>query len=111
MVGDRMKARSPNHEKDLDTTTLLNGATDILGDDAPPLRISGPPKPNDGKVADGTAKTQPMLQLLNFRHESLEIASLRVLLVYIRIGYHFGPIGKECLDLWPRIASVANAIV
>lgn len=22
-----------------------------------------------------------------------------------------GPIGKECADLWPRIASAANAIV
>jgi len=22
-----------------------------------------------------------------------------------------GPIGKECVDLWPRIASAANAIV
>ncbi|KAI8009339.1 60S ribosomal protein L23 [Camellia lanceoleosa] len=22
-----------------------------------------------------------------------------------------GPIGKECADLWPRISSVANAIV
>ncbi|KAK9114962.1 hypothetical protein Syun_021759 [Stephania yunnanensis] len=54
------ESRSLNHEKDLDTTSppMVRPVRDILGDDAPPLRISRPPKPNDGKVADGTAKTQ-----------------------------------------------------
>ncbi|KAK9141875.1 hypothetical protein Syun_011275 [Stephania yunnanensis] len=58
------ESRSPNHEKDLDTTSppMVRPVRDILGEDAPPLRISGPPKPNDGKVADGTAKTQLSLQ-------------------------------------------------
>ncbi|KAK9170035.1 hypothetical protein Syun_002175 [Stephania yunnanensis] len=42
---------------------MVRPVRDILGDDAPPLRISGPPKPNDGKVADGTAKTQHRLSL------------------------------------------------
>ena len=42
-----------------------------------------------------------------------------VLLVVVLIGCRAvivgsaitGPIGKECADLWPRIASAANAIV
>lgn len=32
--------------------------------------------------------------------------------LYICVGSAItGPIGKECADLWPRIASAANAIV
>lgn len=40
-----------------------------------------------------------------------------LLLIKCLIGFDFigsaitGPIGKECADLWPRIASAANAIV
>lgn len=35
-----------------------------------------------------------------------------VWLVIVIVGSAItGPIGKECADLWPRIASAANAIV
>lgn len=36
---------------------------------------------------------------------------LGLVLVVIAGSAITGPIGKECADLWPRIASAANAIV
>lgn len=35
-----------------------------------------------------------------------------MIILYLSVGSAItGPIGKECADLWPRIASAANAIV
>lgn len=38
-------------------------------------------------------------------------SSLDFVLIVIVGSAITGPIGKECADLWPRIASAANAIV
>ncbi|KAF8407018.1 hypothetical protein HHK36_006140 [Tetracentron sinense] len=56
----KLEGRSPDHQKDLDMSSppLVRPVRDILGENAPPLRISEPPKANGGRVADGSAQTQ-----------------------------------------------------
>lgn len=49
---------------------------------------------------------------LIWTHSSLIWRLLIVVSVLLYLGSAItGPIGKECADLWPRIASAANAIV
>ncbi|MCL7050749.1 hypothetical protein MKW94_023684 [Papaver nudicaule] len=50
----RSEGRSPNSQTDLGISSppVVRPVRDILGEDAPPLRIGEPPKANGGKVAD-----------------------------------------------------------
>eukprot|EP00262_Sarcandra_glabra_P002995 TRINITY_DN1342_c0_g1_i1.p1 TRINITY_DN1342_c0_g1~~TRINITY_DN1342_c0_g1_i1.p1 ORF type:complete len:722 (-),score=138.14 TRINITY_DN1342_c0_g1_i1:441-2483(-) len=52
--------RSPNHQKDLDSSSppVVRPVRDILGADIPPLRIGDPPKSTAGKLVDGSVHTQ-----------------------------------------------------
>lgn len=45
-------------------------------------------------------------------HDFLDVCTVMYELLLAVVGSAItGPIGKECADLWPRIASAANAIV
>ncbi|KAJ4952523.1 hypothetical protein NE237_029355 [Protea cynaroides] len=56
----RLEGKSPNRQKDLDTSSppMVRPVRDILGEDAPPLRIGEPPKESGKKVVDGSAHAQ-----------------------------------------------------
>ncbi|RWW29869.1 hypothetical protein GW17_00005594, partial [Ensete ventricosum] len=43
--------------------------------------------------------------------KGLELNNVLLILIIAAGSAITGPIGKECADLWPRIASAANAIV
>ena len=54
-----------------------------------------------------------MTSLLYLVFVSTHLLVLLILgVTFVTVGSAItGPIGKECADLWPRIASAANAIV
>ncbi|KAK9268766.1 hypothetical protein L1049_000528 [Liquidambar formosana] len=56
----KSEGRSPDHQKDLDVSSppVVRPVRDILGENVSPLRISGPPKANGGRAADGSTLTQ-----------------------------------------------------
>ncbi|KAF8393326.1 hypothetical protein HHK36_021567 [Tetracentron sinense] len=56
----KLEGRSPNHQKDMDMSSppMVRPIRDILGEDAPPLRVGEPPKANGGRAADRSAHTQ-----------------------------------------------------
>ncbi|KAJ1418601.1 ARFGAP/RecO-like zinc finger [Sesbania bispinosa] len=56
----KVESQSPERAKDLDSSSppVVQPVRDILGENVVLLRISEPPKPNSGRVADGTTLTQ-----------------------------------------------------
>ena len=49
---------SPSRQKDVSSPPVVRPVRDILGDDAPQLRIDDTPKSNNARVPDSSAPTQ-----------------------------------------------------